>query len=139
MASFLFLDEEPVLELSDLNLLHVAALALCAFLTYFDLSLRSRWGQYVFKDGVVSTAALVFAWGLENYLRLLLLVFCLHNLMPFEADLLESLAVYQAWGAWLCIDLVGPLLAACLLVPAVYALNLSLASAGRLALLAQLL
>jgi hypothetical protein len=108
-------------------------------LTYFDLSLRSRWGQYLFKDTVVSTAALTFTWGLENYIRLLLLVFCLHNLMPFEADLLETTAVYQAWGSWLAVDLLPATLLFCLLVCSVFTLNLSLASGTPLLILTQLL
>ena len=38
-------------------------------------------------------AALTFWLGLENYVRLILVVFCLHNLFPLEVDLLEQTEV----------------------------------------------
>lgn len=52
------------------------------------------------KDGVVLNAALTFTWGLGNYIRLLLVIFCGHALMPLEVDQVEAVTLYQAWGAW---------------------------------------
>ena len=82
----------------------MCVLVLCVLATYFDLIYRARYGQLVAKDTSSLAAALTFTWGLENYVRLLLLVFCLHNLMPLEADLLEMAELYQAWGAWVVVE-----------------------------------
>jgi len=126
VASFVCADEEPLLDLSDFNLLHVWLLVLAGLATYFDLSLRARAGQYLAKDLTVAAAAFTFTWGLENYVRLLLLVFCLHNLLPLEVDLLELVEAYQAWGAWLAAEVAVGLGLLGLLVGLAYGLNLSL-------------
>ena len=94
-VSFCSFDEEPILDMSDLNLLHVWVLTFALLITYFDLVLRARVGQYLSKDVVLVGAAFTFVWGLENYVRVLLLVFCLHNLLPLEIDLFELIEVYQ--------------------------------------------
>lgn len=105
-------------------------MSLCVLASYYDLVLRARYGQLVAKDVTSMAAAFTFVWGLENYVRLLLLVFCAHNLLPLEADLLEVVELYQAWGAWL----VGELLPAAVLLTALLGLalmlNLQLAAAG---------
>ena len=78
------------------------------------------------KDLTSAAAAFTFAWGLENYVRLLLLVFCLHNLLPLEVDLLELIEAYQAWGAWFAAELAAGSLLLGLLLALAYGLNLSL-------------
>ena len=60
MVSFLIVDEEPLLDLSDFNLLHVWLLTLAGLATYFDLSLRARAGQYLAKDLTSAAAAFTF-------------------------------------------------------------------------------
>ena len=65
---------------------------------------------------------------MENYIRLLLLVFCLHNLSPLEGDLVELVEVYQAWGAWLVAEVGAGLGLLGVLVGLVYGLGLSLGS-----------
>jgi hypothetical protein len=71
-------------------------MVLSALVVYFDLLLRSRVGQYVVKDLTVALAAFTFILGQENYMRVILLVFCLHNLLPMEMDLMETIEVYQS-------------------------------------------
>jgi hypothetical protein len=44
-VSFCCVDEEPIFDFSDLNLVHVWALVAAACIIYFDLLLRSRNGQ----------------------------------------------------------------------------------------------
>lgn len=96
LVSFLSFDEEPILDLSDFNLIHVWLVVFSALVVYFDLLLRARFGQFVTKDLTSLVAAFTFMWGLENYVRILLVVFCLHNLMPLEVDLFELVELYQA-------------------------------------------
>lgn len=60
-VTFCLVDEEPLLDFSDFNLLHVWVLCFCAFIVYFDLSLRARFGQFLFKDSVAGNAAFVFS------------------------------------------------------------------------------
>jgi hypothetical protein len=79
----------------------VTILVGCVGATYFDLTLRARVGQFLLKDQVSLVAAFTFVWGLENYVRVLLAVFCVHTLMPLELDLVEAVSLYQAWGVWL--------------------------------------
>lgn len=128
LTTFLFFDEEPLLDWSDLNFIHIGAMAVAALVVYYDLLTRARVGQYVMKDLNVAAAALTFIWGLENYVRLILLVFCLHNLLPLEIDLMELIEVYQAWGAWLTNELLVASMGVVLLLALTYILNLSLAS-----------
>jgi hypothetical protein len=59
-VSFFLVDEEPLLDLSDLNLAHVWVLVFCAALTYFDLTYRARYGQHVSKDTTSLVAAFTF-------------------------------------------------------------------------------
>jgi hypothetical protein len=60
VTTFCIFDEEPVLDWSDLNVLHIWILVLSALVVYFDLLLRSRVGQYVMKDLTVAAAAFTF-------------------------------------------------------------------------------
>ena len=60
IVGFLCVDEEPLLDLSDFNLVHVGVLVLSGLAVYFDLSLRARSGQYVSKDLTVAAAAFTF-------------------------------------------------------------------------------
>ena len=60
LTSFLFFDEEPVLDWSDVNFIHIAAMVVAALVVYYDLLTRARVGQYVMKDLNVAAAALTF-------------------------------------------------------------------------------
>ena len=64
-------------------------------MVFFELTLRSRFGQFVYKDTVSMFALFTFWFGLENYVRLLLLVFSSHALTPLEIELIELVEVYQ--------------------------------------------
>lgn len=130
VISFCIVDEEPILDLSDFNLLHVWVLVGCALSTYFDLVMRARNGQFVLKDTTSMAAAFTFTWGLENYIRVLLLVFCMHSLLPLEIDLLEGVALYQAWGAWVTVELAPTIALLTILLGVALNLNLLLASGG---------
>lgn len=65
-------------------------LVLCVCVIIFEPTLRARAGQLVYKDTVTLVAAMTFWLSLENYIRVVLLVFSLHNLMPLEAELVDQ-------------------------------------------------
>jgi len=108
--SFLIFDEEPILDFSDWNSIHIWLFLISLFVVFFELTLRSRYGQYVFKDNVSLFALFSFWFGLENYIRLLLLVFSSHALTPLEIELMELIEVYQYMSGWLVTQVLAPTL-----------------------------
>lgn len=110
LVSLCIFDEEPVLDFSDWNGLHVWLLTLSLFVVFFELTLRSRFGQFVYKDTASMFALFTFWFGLENYIRLLLLVFSSHALTPLEIELIELVEVYQYMSSWLVTQLLSPIL-----------------------------
>jgi hypothetical protein len=61
-------------------------------------------------------------------MRVILLVFCLHNLLPMEMDLMETIEVYQSWGAWLSSEILIGSFGLVFLLGITYTLNLCLSS-----------
>jgi hypothetical protein len=109
-VSLCVFDEEPILDFSDWNSLHVWLLTLSLFVVFFELTLRSRFGQFVYKDTASLFALFTFWFGLENYIRLLLLVFSSHALTPLEIELIELVEVYQYMSSWLVTQLLSPII-----------------------------
>lgn len=126
VLSFLFFDEEPVFDFTDWNLLHVWLLVFCISIILFEPTLRAQAGQFVYKDLVSMVAALTFWLGLENYVRLILVVFCLHNLFPLEVDLLEQTEVLLLYSNWLTLELLPAGFVLFLLVGLSHGLNAAL-------------
>ncbi len=60
LVSFCCLDEEPILDLTDLNYLHIVLLALSLCVVIYEPTLRARSGQFVYKDFVTLAAVLTF-------------------------------------------------------------------------------
>jgi hypothetical protein len=60
LASFCCFDEEPVLDLTDLNILHVWLLAVSLCVVLYEPTLRARSGQLVYKDFVTLAAIFTF-------------------------------------------------------------------------------
>jgi hypothetical protein len=89
LVSFLCFDEESFLDFSDLNILHVWVCGVCVCVIVCELVCRAAAGQAAYKDLVVLVAVVTFWLNLENYFRVLLLVFVVHALLPVEADLLD--------------------------------------------------
>ncbi len=59
-VSWCCFDEEPVLDLTDLNALHVWFLVLCVCVVLFEPTLRGRSGQFLYKDITTLVAVLTF-------------------------------------------------------------------------------
>jgi len=126
VISFLVFDEEPVFDFSDWNSIHVWLFAISLFVVFFELTLRSRYGQYVYKDTVTLFALFSFWFGLENYIRLLLLVFASHALTPLEIELLELVEIYQYMSSWFVAQLLSPVLCFSVLYFVLYLQNIFL-------------
>lgn len=100
IVGFCCFDEEPLLDFTDLSLLHVGMLILGISVVAIEPGLRARGGQLVYKDTVSLLAALVFWLHLENYIRGLLLVLSVHSLLPLEADLSDLADTFLTLGVW---------------------------------------
>ncbi len=120
VVSLCIFDEEPILDFSDWNSIHVWLLVLSLFVVFFELTLRSRFGQFVYKDTASTFALFTFWFGLENYIRMLLMVFSSHALTPLEVELLELVEVYQYMSGWFVTQLLSPILCFSLLYCILY-------------------
>lgn len=105
LTTFLFFDEEPVFDFSDWNLIHVAMFTLAAVSICFDLTMRSRYGQFVHKDQSALCATLTFWFWLENYFRAVVIIFSFHSLTPLEAELFELVEVYNLMAIWISCEI----------------------------------
>lgn len=59
-VSFCCFDEEPILDLTDLNALHIWVLVLSLCVVLYEPTLRARSGQLVYKDFVTLAAIFTF-------------------------------------------------------------------------------
>lgn len=99
LSIFLFFDEEPLFDFTDLNITHVLLFTFCLTFIWAEHVLRSRFGQFTYKDQVAFYGALGWLNLMNNYFRLLFAIFSLHALVPLEADLIE-----QSESLFLCIN-----------------------------------
>lgn len=100
LSAFCLFDEEPLFDATDWNALHCLFLLLAAMVVIWENITRARYGQFVYKDQVLLFATFSFWFFLENYIRAIVIIFFLHCLVPFEAELLELVEVNQAFLAW---------------------------------------
>lgn len=64
-----------MLDFTDFNLIHAALFTFAAVSVLAEQTLRARYGQHAYKDQTALVALLTFWFGLENYFRLVVLVF----------------------------------------------------------------
>jgi hypothetical protein len=128
MFEFVWGDEEPLLDWTDLNFLHVGLLGVAAVVVLAELTLRARFGQTGSKDVQCGFAAFVFWVHLENYLRLVLITCAIHNLVTLESDLIDTAELLLTYSAWLT----SSLLPALVLVVVLYGLGSVLQHSGQL-------
>lgn len=124
-SAFIFFDEEPLFDASDWNGLHCALLLFSTVAVIWENITRARYGQFVYKDQVLMFSTFSFWFFLENYMRLIVIVFCTHSLVPLEAELVELVEVYQTLTRWIS---VGVLPSICMLTLSLFlAIMLNLA------------
>ena len=110
ISTFLFFDEEPFLDPTDWNIIHVIFLFMAILIVTWENISRSKYGQFVFKDLVLLHATFSFWFGLETYARLVVIVFCFHCLSPLELELVELVEIYQTLVTWYTLQVIPALL-----------------------------
>lgn len=134
LTAFCFFDEEPLFDASDWNGLHCVLLLFSVMAVVWENVTRARYGQFVYKDQVLLFATFSFWFFLENYTRIIIIVFCIHSLIPLEAELFELVEVYQTLTRWVSSSILLPLCILTLTLFMALALNLTIGW-GRQALL----
>lgn len=134
VSAFCIFDEEPVLDFTDLNVLHVALFALSIAAILAELAARARYGHYLYKDTASLLAAMAFWLHIDNYVRAVWLILAFHALTPLEIDLIELVEAYHTAAAWLAAEILPALLCVAAAHGALAVLNLGVV-AGRLRLL----
>ena len=110
LTNFFFHMDEPLFELSELSMIHVATLGFALLVTFNDLRVRGRYGQWAPKDHTVMNGALSYWLTLERYTAAIFTVSGLHFLLPLEAELFDMVDAWCALFAWAATSLVIPLL-----------------------------
>lgn len=110
LGVFLFFDEEPLFDPTDWNIVHVVLITASLWIVVWENIVRSRYGQFVYKDQVLLFSTFTFWFALENYTRLIIIVFCFHCLTPLELELVELVEVFQTLMVWYTTDLLPTLL-----------------------------
>ena len=102
-VSFIFLDEEPMLDATDWNGLHCLLLLFSLMAVIWENVTRARYGQFVHKDQVLLFATFSFWFFLENYFRVIVVIFCTHSLCPLEMELFDTVEIYQSVLRWVVV------------------------------------
>lgn len=110
LVIFFFFDEEPFLDPTDWNIVHVILFLFSILIVIWENIVKSKFGQYVFKDLVLLNATFSFWFGLETYARLVVIVFCFHCLTPLELELIELVEVHQTLVVWYTFQVMPSLL-----------------------------
>lgn len=126
VVMFCFFDEEPLFDATDWNGIHVILLVLSIMVVIWENVSRARFGQFVYKDQVLTFATFSFWFFLENYFRVIVILFCFHTLTPLEADLIELVEVYQSLTRWLSVTILPAFLLMSLTLGMAVLLNLSI-------------
>lgn len=96
----LFVDDEPMFDLTDLNLTHVVAFGACAVVAMLDGFVGAGAGSGSPVDGEAAASAATFWLWAEAYARVVVVGFCLHCLTPLEADLAELGSAFGELSDW---------------------------------------
>lgn len=122
LGVFLFFDEEPLFDPTDWNIVHVLLFLICLWIVVWENIVRARYGQFVYKDQVLVFSTFSFWFALENYSRLIVIIFCFHCLAPLDLDLVELVEVYQTLMSWYTTDIL-PLMLLLVLIFSLTLLN----------------
>lgn len=90
LFSYTILDEEPVFDLSDLNLFHLIWLVLSVTSIFFDNYSRVSLGQYSDKDRSLFTYLISYVLNLLLYFVVIWFIFFLHVLSPLSLNLTDD-------------------------------------------------
>jgi hypothetical protein len=120
---FLFFDEEPFFDPTDWNIVHVFLFLTCCLIVIWENVVRARYGQFVYKDQVLLFSTFSFWFALENYSRLIVIIFCFHCLTPLELELVELVEVFQSVVCWYTAEILPCLIALSIVLVLIIFLN----------------
>jgi hypothetical protein len=100
LSIFFLFDEEPLFDFSDWSVAQVFLFVLALCVCVWENSMRARLGQWAHKDQVLLFASLSFFWSMDNYVRAIVIIFCLHGLTPLEVELFEMVEVGSVLMVW---------------------------------------
>lgn len=100
LSIFFFFDEEPFFDMTDWNIIHIFFFLCCLLSIIYENILKSRYGQFVFKDQVLLFSIFSYWTFLQNYILLVIVIFCFHCLTPLEIELFELIEIYNNLFNW---------------------------------------
>ena len=93
-SAWLFYDEEPVLDLTDLGFLQSMCLLFALLSVFWENIGRAGAGFYASRDRQLGLWAVTFFVGMDAYFKLIAFGFFLHSLVPLWVDQVESTSLY---------------------------------------------
>lgn len=100
VVSFIFFDEEPFFDITDFNIVHIFFLIVCFIIIIFENIVKSKYGQFLFKDQVLMFSTFSYWFFLQNYVLIVLIIFFFHCLVPLEIELFELVEIYNTLFVW---------------------------------------
>ena len=128
LGGFLYslLDDEPAMDFTDWNILHIGLVAVTVAALYSEFSQRAQAGQLVSKDYSILRSALSFTITLSQYARMLVLTLAGHSLLSLETDTFELSETFSAFANWFVADMLVPFFFFGIIMIALHILRLAL-------------
>lgn len=120
---FITTDEEPFIDFTDWNIVHVIIFLFCVKVIVWDSLLRSKYGQWIYKDQVLILSTFNFWYQIENYCRIIIIGFCIHCLTPLESELVDLVDVFQNILVWYTSDILPTTLCISIIMLLIYLVN----------------
>ena len=93
LGCFVFFDEEPLFDITDLNIFLVATLVMGILSVIIDNTIKAAYGSFVARDGLLWCYSTTTFLGILCYVVLIWFVFFLHIIAPLVADSVDSIFV----------------------------------------------
>jgi hypothetical protein len=101
LSVFIFFDEEPLFDFTDWNIIHIFFIVISLISIINENMIKSRYGQYVFKDKILLFSAFSYWFFLQNYMYIVVIGFCFHCLTPLEIEIFELVEVFSSMINWI--------------------------------------
>lgn len=110
ISVFFFFDEEPFFDMTDLNIIHIFFLIVTLVSIVYENIIKSRYGQFLFKDQVLLFSTFSYFFFLQNYVIIVIFIFFFHSLVPLEIELFELVEIYSTLFSWLTYNIISNLI-----------------------------
>jgi hypothetical protein len=81
--------------MTDLNIIHIFFLIVTLVSIVYENIIKSRYGQFLFKDQVLLFSTFSYFFFLQNYVIIVIFIFFFHSLVPLEIELFELVEIYS--------------------------------------------